>query len=52
MQGSTYLIAAYAIFWVGLFAYLIFVTLRIRSVQTELAAVEALVLEHQPKEEL
>ena len=45
MQGITYLFAAYAIAWVGLFAYLAFIMLRIRSVRTELAAVEELVRE-------
>lgn len=45
MEGTYYLVAAYIIVWVGLFAYLAFVMLRIRSVRTELAAVEALVRE-------
>ena len=39
MQGFIYLVAAYAIVWVGLFAYLAVVMLRIRGVRTELAAV-------------
>ena len=45
MQGTYYLVAAYIIAWVGLFAYLAFVMLRIRGVRTELAAVEELVRE-------
>lgn len=49
MQGITYLIAAYAIIWVGLFAYLGVVMLRIRGVRTELAAVSELVREQQEK---
>ncbi len=47
MQESTYLIAAYAIAWLGLFAYLAFVAMRIRSVRTELVAVQELVREQQ-----
>ena len=47
MQG--YLIAAYLIAWVGLFAYLAVVMLRIRGVRTELAAVEELVREQDEK---
>ena len=49
MQGITYLIAAYAIVWVGLFAYLGVIMLRIRGVRTELAAVSELVREQQEK---
>src|SRR5260370_1269434 len=41
MQGFAYLVAAYAIPWAGLFAYLAVVMLRIRGLRTELAAVEA-----------
>ena len=51
MQGSLYLIAAYAIVWLGLFAYLAFLSMRIRGVQTELAAVEELVRESQERKE-
>lgn len=47
MQG--YLVAAYIIAWVGLFAYLAVVMLRIRGVRTELAAVEELVREQDEK---
>jgi len=47
MQGINYLIAAYAIVWAGLFAYLAVVMLRIRGVRTELAAVTELVREQQ-----
>jgi CcmD family protein len=49
MQGVTYLVAAYAIAWVGLFAYLAFLMLRVRSVNTELAAVTELVREQQER---
>lgn len=50
MSGNIYLIAFYAIAWIGLFAYLAFVMLRIRGVRTELAAVEELVREHQQEQ--
>jgi CcmD family protein len=50
MQGVSYLVAAYAIAWAGLFAFLAFIMLRIRSVRTELAAVEELVREQNEKE--
>ncbi len=48
----TYLIAAYAIAWAGLFAYLAFIALRLRAVRTELAAVEELVREKTEKKEM
>ncbi len=51
MQGSPYLIAAYAIVWLGLFIYLAVVALRIRGVRTELVAVEELVREHQEQKD-
>ena len=51
MQGSVYLVVAYAIVWLGLFTYLVFLSMRIRSVQTELAAVEELVREAQEKKD-
>jgi CcmD family protein len=47
MQGFGYLVAAYAVVWVGLFVYLAVVMLRIRGVRTELVAVEELVREQQ-----
>ncbi len=50
MQEVTYLVAAYAIAWIGLFLYLAFIMMRIRGVRTELAAVEELVREQQEKE--
>lgn len=50
MSGDNYLIAFYAIAWIGLFAYLAVVMLRIRGVRTELAAVEELVREQQEKQ--
>ncbi len=47
MQGSSvYLVAAYAIVWLGLFLYLSFIMMRIRAVRTELVAVEELVREY------
>ena len=45
MHGVTYLVAAYAIAWIGLFAYLAFLMMRVRGVRTELAAVTELVRE-------
>jgi CcmD family protein len=47
MFEMAYLVAAYAIVWVGLFLYLAVVAMRIRGVRTELAAVEELVREQQ-----
>ena len=48
MSGSSiYLILAYAVVWLGLFVYLAVVTMRMRAVRTELAAVEELVREYQ-----
>jgi len=52
MQGFGYLVAAYAVAWVGLFAYLAVIMLRIRGVRTELAAVEELVREQQEKQNI
>jgi len=52
MQGFTYLVAAYAIVWAGLFVYLAVVMLRIRGVRMELAAVEELVREQDEKREI
>ena len=51
MSGNGYLIAFYIIAWVGLFAYLALVMMRIRSVRTELIAVEEIVREHQQEQE-
>lgn len=48
-MGVTYLIAAYAIAWVGIFVYLAVIVLRLRGVRTELVAVEQLVREQQEK---
>jgi CcmD family protein len=50
MQEFGYLVAAYAIVWVGLFIFLAVLMLRIRGVRTELAAVEQLVREQQEKQ--
>lgn len=47
MHGVTYLVAAYAIAWVGLFAYLAFLVMRVRNINTELVAVTELVREQQ-----
>ncbi len=52
MQGVTYLVAAYLIVWIGLFAYLTVIALRIRGVRTELAAVEELVREKSAKQDM
>ncbi|MDQ2714861.1 MAG: CcmD family protein [Chloroflexota bacterium] len=49
MQGVTYLVIVYVIVWAGLFAYLAFIAMRLRSVRTELAAVEELVREHEAR---
>ena len=50
MEGFGYLVAAYAILWIGLFIFLAVLMLRIRGVRTELAAVEQLVRERQEKQ--
>ncbi len=50
MEGFGYLVAAYAIVWVGLVIFLAVLMLRIRGVRTELAAVEQLVREQQEKQ--
>ena len=47
---QAYLVAAYAVAWLGIFIYLAVVALRIRGVRTELAAVEELVREQQAKQ--
>ena len=52
MQDIAYLIAAYAIAWLGLFVYLAVVAMRIRGVHTELAAVRELVQEQQKERSL
>jgi CcmD family protein len=49
MQGFGYLVAAYAIVWIGLFIFLAVLMLRIRGVRTELAVVEQMVREQQEK---
>lgn len=51
MQGFGYLVAAYIVVWVGLLLYLGSITLRFRSLRTELAAVEELVREQQQKKD-
>lgn len=49
MQGSGYLVAAYIVVWLGLLLYMGLVTLRMRGVRTEVAAIEELVREQQEK---
>ncbi len=51
MQEFTFMVIAYALAWVGLFAYLAFIVMRLRSVRTELAAVIELVRESQDSHE-
>ncbi len=47
MQGANgFLIAAYIVVWLGSFAYLGWLALRMRGVRTELETVRALVDEH------
>lgn len=46
-QEFIYLAVAYAIAWIGLFAYLAFIVMRMRNVQTEFGAVSELVREYQ-----
>jgi CcmD family protein len=42
-----YVVAAYAIIWLGLCAYVGWIILRLRGVRAELAAVQELVREHE-----
>ncbi|HTI14140.1 MAG TPA: hypothetical protein VL461_06130 [Dictyobacter sp.] len=51
-MGNIYVLAAYIIAWLGVCIYLGAIAMRIRSVRTELAAVEELVREQQEKLEL
>jgi len=51
LGSSIYLIAAYAVVWLGFFVYLAFVALRMRAVHTELVAVETLVREYQEQKD-
>ncbi len=44
---QSYLVAAYIIAWLGICIYVVVLAMRMRAVRTELAAVEALVREHQ-----
>ena len=46
MQGFTYLVAAYAVVWAGLFVYLAVVMLRIRGVRTSRRRVLRLMRQH------
>ncbi len=45
-----YLVAAYAVAWLGIFAYLGWIGLRLRGARADLAAVEDLVREHEGKQ--
>jgi hypothetical protein len=45
----TYMVAAYAVVWLGLLLFLGLLVLRIRSVRTELVAVQELVHEEQER---
>jgi CcmD family protein len=49
MPTNSYVLAAYAIVWAGLFLYMAVVMLRIRGARIELAAIEELVREQQEK---
>lgn len=43
MQGASYLVAAYALVWIGLLAYLGWLALRVRGTRTELETIRELV---------
>jgi hypothetical protein len=45
MQGATFLVMAYMVIWLGLLAYIGWVTLQVRGVRTELETVRDLVEE-------
>jgi CcmD family protein len=45
--GATYLIIAYAVIWIGFFAYLGWIALRLRGLRTELETVRELVDERE-----
>ena len=47
---ATYLIIAYAVIWIGFFAYLGWLTLRLRGARTELETVRELVQERQRRD--
>jgi CcmD family protein len=47
---ATYLIIAYAIVWIGFFAYLGWLTLRLRGARTELETVRALAEERRRRD--
>ncbi len=51
MQGANvvYLVVAYAVVWVALLAYLGWIALRVRGVQTDLEAVRELVEEREAR---
>ena len=44
---ATYLIITYAVIWIGFFAYLGWIALRMRGLRTELETVRDLVEEHE-----
>ena len=45
MQGVTYLVVTYAVLWLGMLAYLGWIALRTRDVQTEVEALRDLIEE-------
>lgn len=45
MQGVTYLVVTYAVLWLGVLAYLGWIALRTRGVQTEVEALRDLIEE-------
>lgn len=47
MHGNTVLVVAYAVIWLGLLAYIGWLTLRMRGVRTELDTVRTLVEERE-----
>ncbi len=49
---QTYMIVAYIIAWLGICIYLVMLSMRMRGVRTELAAVEELLREQQDQREL
>ncbi len=48
----TYLVAAYSLAWLAICIYVILLAMRIRSVRTELVAVEELVREYDEKKDV
>jgi CcmD family protein len=46
-----FLVAAYAIAWVGIFAYIGWIALRLRGARTQLAAIDEVLREHEDHNE-